>query len=108
MVSFLLAKMIVDDVGVQDFEPLQRDGTHVNKFQQIIPKSLGSIVRGFKIGVTKWYRQTPAVHEIWQRGYFDRVIRDQDELGRIREYIMANPAKWAEDKENPANGRAVK
>jgi len=36
-----------DDVGVQNFEPLQRQVIRENKFQQIIPKSVGSIVRGF-------------------------------------------------------------
>ena len=64
-----------DDVGVQNFEPLQMDGTRENKFQQIIPKSIGGIIRGFKIGVTKWYRQNTNVHTVWQRNYFDRVIR---------------------------------
>ncbi len=97
-----------DDVGVQDFEPLPVDGLRENKYQQIIPKSIGSIVRGFKIGVTKWYRQNTNVHTVWQRNYFDRIIRDEDELNRIREYIIFNPAKWAEDSENPQSLRAVK
>jgi len=86
-----------DDVGVQNFEPLPVDGLRKNKYQQIIPKSIGSIVRGFKIGVTKWYRQNTDVHTVWQRNYFDRIIRDEDELNRIREYIIFNPAKWADD-----------
>ena len=90
-----------DDVGVQNFEPLQGGGQRENRFRHIIPKSLGSIVRGFKIGVTKWYRQNTDVDKVWQRGYFDRVIRDEDELNRIREYILQNASKWAEDKENP-------
>jgi REP element-mobilizing transposase RayT len=97
-----------DDVGVQNLEPLQMGGTRENKFQQIIPKSLGSIVRGFKIGVTKWYRRNTDIYNVWQRGYFDRVIRDEDELNRVREYILQNPSKWAEDRENPATLRAVK
>jgi len=97
-----------DDVGVQDFEPLPGNGTRENKFQQIIPKSIGSIVRGFKIGVTKWYRQNTNFHTVWQRNYFERVIRDEDELNRIREYIIYNPAKWAEDKENPQQLRPAK
>ncbi len=68
------------DVGVQNFEPLQMDGPRENKFQQIIPKSIGSIVRGFKIGVTKWFRQNTDIDVVWQRNYFDRVVRDEDEL----------------------------
>lgn len=44
--------VIHSNVGVQNFEPLPH-----NKFQKIIPQSMGSIVHGFKIGVTKWSRQ---------------------------------------------------
>ena len=86
----------------------EEDGQRENKFQQIIPKSIGSIVRGFKIGVTKWYRQNTDVYTVWQKNYYDRIIRDEDELNRIREYIIYNPEKWATDKENPQRLRAVK
>ena len=40
---------------------------------------------------------------IWQRNYFDRVIRNDVELNAIREYIVNNPLRWDLDKENPAN-----
>jgi REP-associated tyrosine transposase len=40
---------------------------------------------------------------VWERNYYERVIRDDEELARIRQYIIDNPAKWAEDKNNPAN-----
>ena len=39
----------------------------------------------------------------WQRNYFERIIRNEAELNRVRQYIRDNPAKWAEDKNNPAN-----
>ncbi len=73
------------------------DGLRENKYQQIIPKSIGSIVRGFKIGVTKWHRQNTDVYNVWQLNYYDRIIRDEEELNRLREYIIYNPEKWAED-----------
>jgi REP element-mobilizing transposase RayT len=38
---------------------------------------------------------------LWQRGYYERVIRDDDELNRIRRYIVENPAHWPTDVENP-------
>jgi REP-associated tyrosine transposase len=38
---------------------------------------------------------------IWQRNYYERVIRDMGEMNRIREYIAANPAQWANDENNP-------
>lgn len=38
---------------------------------------------------------------LWQRNYFERVIRNDAELDKARNYILHNPARWAEDKENP-------
>jgi len=38
---------------------------------------------------------------IWQRDYYDHIIRDDNGLNRIREYIITNPLKWEIDKENP-------
>ncbi len=46
-------------------------------------------------------RQTPGM-PLWQRDYYEHVIRDEDEWNRIREYIAANPARWTEDVNNPA------
>jgi putative transposase len=37
----------------------------------------------------------------WQRGYYEHVIRDEKEFSQIGEYILCNPMKWAEDRENP-------
>ena len=48
-------------------------------------------------------RNTPGV-PIWQRNYFERVIRDDRELENIRQYIGDNPAKWDEDENHPTNG----
>jgi hypothetical protein len=41
---------------------------------------------------------------LWQRNYYDHVVRDDSELQRIREYIVNNPAQWALDRENPQTG----
>jgi hypothetical protein len=38
----------------------------------------------------------------WQRNYYEHIVRSEEELKRIREYIVTNPAKWAYDRENPA------
>jgi len=69
------------------------------------PKSLGSLIAGFKSVATKKiniHRQLPGC-SIWQRNYFDRIIRDEDELHKTRHYIQANPLMWAQDNENPVN-----
>lgn len=53
-------------------------------------RTLGSIVRGFKIGVTKCFGgESP-----WQRDYYDIIIRDARALANIRRYIRENPARW--------------
>ncbi len=47
-------------------------------------------------------RSTPG-RPVWQRNYYEHVIRNDDEMNRIREYIINNPAGWAEDEDNPIN-----
>ncbi|MEK7369016.1 MAG: transposase [Planctomycetota bacterium] len=83
-------------VGVENFQPLQR----TNRYQKVIPKSLGSFVRGFKVGVAKWCRQNQYKHFVWQRNYYEHIIRSEDELNSIREYILSNPLQWQFDREN--------
>jgi hypothetical protein len=39
---------------------------------------------------------------LWQRSFFEHVIRDEESLFRIRQYIIDNPARWEFDRENPA------
>lgn len=58
-------------------------------------------MRGFKIGVTNWFRQNTSVSSVWQRNYYEHVIRDEKSLDRIREYIATNPLRWHLDRENP-------
>jgi REP element-mobilizing transposase RayT len=60
---------------------------------------LGSIVNAFKGDVVKRVRDVSGNSSmaLWQRSYYDHIVRDQDELDRIREYIRNNPAQWAED-----------
>jgi hypothetical protein len=38
---------------------------------------------------------------LWQRNYYERIIRNEKELCKIREYIQNNPLKWSLDRENP-------
>jgi REP element-mobilizing transposase RayT len=78
-------------VGVQNFEPRR------NEYQKIIPRSIGSIVRGFKIGVTKWFRNNTDIENIWQRNYYEHIIRDEHSYERISYYILENPNNWEND-----------
>lgn len=60
-------------------------------------KNLASIIRGFKIGVTKNARLIDPGFA-WQSLYHDHIIRDQKSYLNITEYIINNPAKWKDDK----------
>ena len=45
----------------------------------------------------------PPFHKrLWQRDYYERIIRNESEIGLAREYIANNPMKWEFDRENPA------
>lgn len=61
-------------------------------------KTVGSIVRGFKIGVTKWFIENYNTKNIWQRNYYEHIIRDENAYRNISDYIINNPLNWAEDK----------
>ena len=66
--------------------------------------SLGQIVGAFKslTTVTANKRHDTPGRSLWQRDYYERVVRNDAELRRFRQYIAENPARWAEDPENPA------
>jgi REP element-mobilizing transposase RayT len=69
------------------------------------PRSLGSFIAGFKSTATKRIniiRGTVGV-PVWQRNYYERVIRSEAELHAIRQYIADNPRRWNLDRENPRN-----
>jgi putative transposase len=40
--------------------------------------------------------------ELWQRNYYEHIVRNDESLNRIREYIVNNPIRWDVDRENPA------
>jgi REP element-mobilizing transposase RayT len=44
---------------------------------------------------------------VWQRNYYERIVRDDEELNRIRQYIIDNPSHWDEDEENLLGYRGV-
>ncbi len=62
-------------------------------------KNLASIIRGYKIGVTKFARANN-IPFVWQARYHDHVIRNDGEWERITKYIIANPMNWKNDEFN--------
>jgi putative transposase len=59
-------------------------------------QTLGAIIRGYKSAVKTRInnRQIIPISKIWQRNYWEHIIRNESEMLRIREYIRKNPKKW--------------
>ncbi len=76
----------------------------VCQFSQMPPNSIPTIIRSYKSAVTKQAHELDKMRgiPIWQRNYYEHVIRNDDDLNEIREYIINNPLKWALDSENIA------
>ena len=71
--------------------------------------SLPDVVHRLKSLTTARYRREvresgwqPFAGRLWQRNYYEHVIRDEDDLDRVRRYIAENPLRWDDDPENPA------
>lgn len=67
--------------------------------QMLIPRCVGYL----KMNSARMINETLGTSgtSVWQRGYYERVIRNEDELARIRQYIAENPVTWELDRENP-------
>jgi REP element-mobilizing transposase RayT len=68
--------------------------------QRFRPPPVPAVVGAFKARASRRAGQA-----LWQRGYYDRIIRDERELTTLRAYIEQNPVKWAVDLENPERVR---
>ena len=67
------------------------------------PGSLGAIIQTYNAESTRRINRMIGVREnhIWQRNYYERIIRNEREYEAIRQYIINNAIQWAVDRENP-------
>ena len=88
------------DIGAHGRAPLRNEIEFSNVgIAYRKPKSLGAFVAGFKSATTKRINQImklPGV-KLWQRNYYEHIIRTETDLNAIREYILNNPANWEKD-----------
>ncbi|MBS3920794.1 MAG: transposase [Deltaproteobacteria bacterium] len=70
-----------------------------NRRRMLLPKVIGY----FKMNTAKQFNQilNRTGQPFWQRNYYDHIIRNENELTQIREYVQNNPLKWDLDRENP-------
>ena len=87
-------------VGAIHELPLQNND-RIARRKMLIPKIIGR----FKMNSSKQInvlRKSAGV-PVWKRNYYDHIIRNENELNQIREYIINNPLKWEFDEDNPKN-----
>ncbi len=67
--------------------------------------ALGQIIRAFKsLSAIEANRILGSPERpFWQRNYYEHIVRDEDELHRVRQYIRDNPLHWEDDPDNPSN-----
>jgi putative transposase len=93
----------IGPVGARHAVPLPINEISVPTFGQPVRGSLGTIIRSYKSAVTRALnlrRQLPGA-TIWQRNYYERIVRSEAALDLTRRYISDNPANWSHDPENP-------
>lgn len=91
--------------GRMQYAPTNKE----NKFRSP-SNNLGSIIRGLKSSITKRYLDKVSSctgvsnktlkESIWERNYYEHIIRNENALNNIRKYIKENPIKWSIDREN--------
>jgi len=66
-------------------------------------KPLGRLIGAFKTVSTKRINELHLTSggPFWQRNYYEHIIRNEEELAEVREYILNNPVRWNEDENNP-------
>ena len=83
-------------VGARHVVPLHAHATNRRTFGQPIRGSLATIVGTFKSAVTRHMKNNGMTGRVWQRNYYEHVIRDDRDLWAIRRYIVTNPERWNE------------
>jgi putative transposase len=90
--------IVLSDVSTYGIQPRQDSAATKSP-------TLSAVLRAYKslsaIAANKAMGRTG--RPLWQQGFYDEIIRSERALNRIREYIEANPWRWSEDTDNPAN-----
>jgi len=93
--------IILEDINNQK-DTARRVPTQ-ESFGKPISGSVPSIIRSFKSAVTRQINLLSYPYKIivWQNNYYEHIIRSEDELNTIQEYIQNNPLRWEYDRDNP-------
>lgn len=74
----------------------------------IVGPSVGAVIGAYKSLTTHTYIEgvkaeawLPFRNRLWQRNYYEHIVRNDEALSELRQYVLYNPAHWACDRENP-------
>jgi REP-associated tyrosine transposase len=97
--------ILVLSVGARYIVPLPERARTPEQFQKPVKGSIPTIIRTFKAAVVRQANKELNTHgqEIWQRNYFERVLRSGQEYADASRYVMENPMRWESDAENPSH-----
>jgi REP element-mobilizing transposase RayT len=89
-------------VGARYIVPLDLSARRPERFKKPVKGSIPTIVRTFKAAVARRAKKELGMDggDIWQRNYFERVLRDGKEYTDASKYILENPMRWEWDEEN--------
>lgn len=94
--------LLTESVGAdQSVRPMKQNSQSASPDKAV---SITSLIQWFKTMTTNEYirgvkvEKWPSFYQrLWQRNYYEHIVRDEDDLNRIREYIINNPLKWELD-----------
>ncbi|MFZ5392042.1 MAG: transposase [Patescibacteria group bacterium] len=106
--STVLPRPSMNQNAIRNIKPIHQindncvRGEETSPLRKIRKITLGNIVAYFKYQTTKQINKILCNigHKIWQRNYFERIIRNERELNKTREYIQNNPYNWPNDRNN--------
>ncbi len=98
-----LQGIVTLSVGARYIVPFDREARTPERFQKPVKGSIPTIVRTFKAAVARQARKELGIdgRSIWQRNYFERVLREGQDYADVSRYIVENPMRWEWDEENP-------
>jgi REP-associated tyrosine transposase len=97
------------EVGARYIVPFSERARTPEHFSGPVEGSIPTIVRTFKAAVTRDAKRESGINgEIWQRNYYEHVLRDGEEYARASRYIFENPLRWESDRENAAREKQGK
>lgn len=79
--------------------PVDQKDLQLEKFGKPVRGSIPTIIRTFKAAVSRIAKRKLGMHNVWQRGYYEHIIRNPSEMEKIGEYIHGNPDLWVDDPE---------